>query len=234
MTRNDQNSSVGAEENLALAALSTHEESSAPKQQISPHLFTARTSTNLPPPEEKTNARGIQVQIISPSMGAKNACFMALPQGQLDILLQGAGLEKLAREAITLTYYHKGKAYGEREEVATITREIAPLLQEQEEGRCKLVLPLDFAQHNPALQEGDFLKIDFLEQPTAQIVYRPNPKLPIEDAEGLASSKAYLEKRLKYLWLDAEDAAALQEYLPELVVTKHGSGQSYVSTKLLQ
>ncbi|MGH1336483.1 MAG: C2 family cysteine protease [Aureispira sp.] len=234
MIRNDQAFSNGEEEFFALNEQQNSEEPSAINQQISSNLFTARTSTNIPPPEERTEETEIQAQIISPSMSGKNTCFMVLPKGQLVILLQGAGVEKLEEETISLKYYSKSTNDGQREEMSVITKLIKPLLEEQGAGVYKLVLPLDFAQHLPGLQAGDFLKLNFLEQLNAQLFYRPNDKLKVDNAEELASSKAHLEKRLRHLWLEAADARTLQEYLPELVLTEHGSGKSYVSMPLLQ
>lgn len=234
MIRNDQDFTNGERESLSLNEQSNSEESSATNQQISSGLFTAHTATNIPPPKEKIEEAGIQAQIISPSMRANNACFMALPKGQLEILLQGKGLEELEQEVITLTYYRKGTDYGQSEAVGTVTKIIKPLLKAQEGGIYKLVLPLDFAQYLPDLQANSFLKINFLEQPNAQIIYSPKDELKTEHIEDLAASKAYLEKRLQHLWLEAEDAAALQTYLPNLVLKEHDSGQSYVPTALLQ
>jgi hypothetical protein len=204
--------------------------SSAAQQQITPDLFAARTADRATPPPAELNKTAVQAQIISPSLTAQNTCYMALPKGQLVILMQGAGVAALKEAPLTLKYYSKGEDYGQSTEVASQATPIRSLLQEQEEGVYRLEMALDFSSHLPDLKQGDFIKINFLERPEAQISYRPRPDLQLETPEQLETGKAKLEERMLNLWFKAEEVEAVQTYLPDLELTAHRSGQFYVPT----
>ncbi|MFK7796323.1 MAG: hypothetical protein AB8E82_02640 [Aureispira sp.] len=121
MTNYDQDSSIGEQTSLALHVPS---ESSSNAQQVSSDLFTAQV-----PIQEKDALDSLQTYILSPSMSSQNTCTMALPKGKLEILFQGAGVQQLSNETITLSYYSKGTDDEASEEVQVVEQAIGPLLQ---------------------------------------------------------------------------------------------------------
>ncbi len=233
MNRNEHDLAVGEQESMAINGTSIG--TSSKQQRITPELFAAtQQATALPPPQEKTPPKDLQVHVLSPVMAESNACSIPLPKGELVLLLQGEGVTALDQEALTLTYHKREAERGNHLVTQTLSYPLQPLLQEHTEGGYTVTIPLDFAQQIPDLEAKDFLKIDLLQQPKMQIAYRPSDKVGVEDPEAVTASKERVEKYRVNTFFKEEHLSTLQAYLPELTLQRTSKGDAFVKTATLQ
>lgn len=228
---NDHQLATGEQEALALNSSSPLQTSTGQGQQITPELFTARTSTKaIAPTGQEQTIPGIQVQLISPAMSEYNTRSVPFPKGQLVLQLQGAGVKELDKEALQLSFYKKNQEGGPSEQITEESFPIKSLLQEQGEESYLLKLDFDFEQQIPELTGGDFFRMQLLDQPKSLVRYAPKPEQM--EPEGVEKIQNTL-KNLTVSYLKEEDIPTLQNLLPDLTLERRKDNKPYIKTEKL-